>query len=121
MVFENGVKNIQAAAYNGARSVITIRCKDSNANLGFGPIARSTRLLSINLYKLYFLKKYINDKDILTATERRVLSKEKCSYLASSNIPTFSTSGTAFGRSKDPLILKNEIHSKLFDGGTLHT
>ena len=89
MVFENGVKNIQAAAYNGARSVITIRCKDSNANLGFGPIARSTRLLSINLYKLYFLKKYINDKDILTATERRFLSKEKMFLLSVLKYPHF--------------------------------
>ena len=75
----------------------------------------------INKFVQTVLFEKINDKDILTATERRVLSKEKCSYLASSNIPTLSTSGTAFGRSKDPLILKNEIHSKLFDGGTLHT
>ena len=28
MVFENGVKNIQAAAYNGARTVYQIRSKD---------------------------------------------------------------------------------------------
>jgi hypothetical protein len=26
MVFENGVKNIQAAAYNGARTVVVILC-----------------------------------------------------------------------------------------------
>jgi hypothetical protein len=55
----------------------------------------------------------INDKDVLTATERRDLSKEKCSYLSSSNFPTFSKSGTSSGRSIDfGLILKNEIHLK---------
>ena len=38
-------------------TVIIITSKNSNGTLDFGPIARATGLLSINLYKLYFLQK----------------------------------------------------------------
>ena len=41
MVFENGVKNIQAAAYNGARTVVVFRIE----------IKKSEATLRPNLYQ----------------------------------------------------------------------